>query len=78
MEKLTRRKALLGLAAAGAGAALAGGANAQNQKESNLEAQKERLRNTLEHIEIANDRIQGAKARWTAPPTRTGLLSRRC
>jgi hypothetical protein len=78
MEKLTRRKALLGLAAAGAGAAISGGANAQSQKESNLEAQKERLRNTLEHIEIANDRIQGAKARWTAPPTRTGLLSRRC
>ena len=65
MEKLSRRKVLVSLAAAGAGAAVVGTANAQNP---NLRAQEERLRNVLEHVEIANDRIKGVAARWTAPP----------
>ena len=59
MEKLSRRKVLISLAAAGAGAAVVGTANAQN---SNLRAQEARLRNVLEHVEIANDRIKGVAA----------------
>ena len=68
MERLSRRKVLLSLAAAGAGAAVAGTANAQN---SNLRAQEARLRNVFEHVEIANDHIKGVAARWTAPPDPT-------
>jgi hypothetical protein len=49
MEKLSRRKALLSLAAAGAGAAVAGTAKAQGAEDPNLSAQKERLRNVLDH-----------------------------
>ena len=65
MEKLSRRKVLVSLAAVGAGAAVVGTANAQN---SNLRAQEARLRNVLEHIETANDHIKGVAARWADPP----------
>src|SRR5262245_13569972 len=68
MEKLSRRKALLGLATAGAGAVVVGAAKAQGTEDPNLSAQKERLRNVLDHVEIANDRIKGAAARWQNPP----------
>jgi hypothetical protein len=68
MEKLSRRKALLGLAAAGAGTALVGAAKAQDREDPNLSAQKERLRNVLEHVEMANDRLKGAAVRWADPP----------
>jgi hypothetical protein len=68
MEKLSRRKALMSLAVAGAGAAMAGAANAQVADDTNLNAQKERLRNVLGHVEIANDLIKGAAARWVNPP----------
>ncbi len=67
MEKLSRRKALLGLVAAGAGAAVVGTVKAQGREDPNLSAQKERLRNVLEHVEIADDRLKGAAARWVAP-----------
>src|SRR5438034_7623969 len=68
MEKLSRRKALLSLAAAGAGAAMVGVAKAEATQDPNLSAQKERLRTVLEHVEIANDRLKGAAVRWSAPP----------
>ena len=75
MEKLSRRKVLVTLAAAGAGAAIAGTANAQGRQDPNqcpqnprLRAQEERLRNVLDHVEIANDHIRGVAARWTNPP----------
>ena len=68
MEKLSRRKALLGLAAAGAGAAVAGAAKAEGTQDPNLKSQEERLRNALEHVEIANDRLKGAAVRWVDPP----------
>jgi len=71
MEKLSRRKVLISLAAAGAGAAVAGTANAQDHQPANLSAQEARLRNVLEHVEIANDHIKGVAARWTAPPDPT-------
>jgi hypothetical protein len=45
MEKLSRRKALLGLAAASAGAAVAGAAKAEGTQDPNLKSQEERLRN---------------------------------
>jgi hypothetical protein len=75
MEKLSRRKVLVNLAAAGAGAVIAGTANAQGRQDANqcpqnprLRAQEERLRNVLDQVEIANDHIRGVAARWTAPP----------
>ena len=68
MEKLSRRKALLGLAAAGAGAAVVGVAKAEGTQDPNLKSQEERLRNVLEHVEIANDRIRGVAVRWADPP----------
>ena len=75
MEKLSRRRVLVNLAAAGAGAAIAGTANAQNRQDQNqcrqdprLREQEERLRNVLEHVENANDRIRGVAVRWVAPP----------
>lgn len=80
MEKLSRRKVLVNLVAAGAGAAVVGAAKAQGRQDNQgrqdqqcrqdpkLRAQEERLRNVLEHVEIANDRLKGAAVRWTAPP----------
>jgi hypothetical protein len=74
MEKVSRRKALVSLAAAGAGAVVVGAAQAQGpqdtrcEQDPNLSAQKERLRSVLEHVEIANDRLKGAAVRWVNPP----------
>src|SRR5262245_25029778 len=68
MEKLSRRKALMALAAAGAGAAVAGAANAQSQQDNNLEAHEQRLPNPPQRTANPNDRLQGAAARWVAPP----------
>ena len=71
IERLSRRKVLFGLAAAGAGAAVTGMAApgmAKAMDDPGLTAQLERLRNVLGHVEIADDVIIGAAARWIAPP----------
>lgn len=65
MEKISRRKVLFGLAAAGAGLAVAGTTNA---KTTDLRAQEQRLREVLRHVEIANDHFKRVAARWVGPP----------
>ena len=71
-ETVSRRKVLLGLAAAGAGAAIAGTVKANPP---DLEAQRQRLLNVLNHVEISNDLIQGAAERWVDPsePSRPAI-----
>ena len=69
MEKLSRRKALLGLAAAGAGLTVVSTAKATEQRFTNPpEDRKERLQNVLTHLEIADDHLMDVQSRWTDPP----------
>ena len=65
MEKISRRKVLFGLAAAGVGLAVAGTTNA---KTTDLRGQEQRLREVLRHVEVANDHFNRVAAGWVAPP----------
>jgi hypothetical protein len=70
MEKLSRRKVLVNLAAAGAGAAIAGAAKAQGTEDPNLSAQKERLRNVLDHGRV----FPGKESDNCSSPIRTKMV----
>ena len=68
-EKLSRRRVLVDLAAAGAGAALVGTAKANVQNvPDDLQEQKAKLQNVLEHVEIADAKITRLATAWVAPP----------
>jgi hypothetical protein len=71
-EKLSRRKVLVALAATGAGAALVGTAQANVQSvPDDVQEQKAKLQNVLEHVEIADAKITRLATAWQDPPEPT-------
>jgi hypothetical protein len=68
MEKTSRRKLLVNLAATGAAAAGARTASARDRQRPNLKEQEARLRNVLSHLEAGNDHMNRVASGWTAPP----------